>query len=208
MNKLRQGAIRIRARKRQNLIRLEYLDPSLFQYQKRQFAPLAFSPQYLRDSTITRFFRSTIDRGTFGIVQRLDSKGNPIDEFGNRVSQPTIDRLTLRVETQRVLSQKSHSIVFFNYNYEDVRLRNIDSLLIKDILQQDAVVRLSRFGSSFVFDTRERCERRLPGAVAGEDETIRGGGVCRYNQGDATRGPVLSADYRFCAKELGGDTQF
>ena len=208
MNKLRQAAIRIRASQRQELIRFEFLDPRFFHYQKRQFAPLAFSAQYLRDSTITRFFRSTIDRGTFGIVQRLDSKGNPIDEFGNRVSQPTIDRLTLRVETQRVLSQKSHSIVFFNYNYEDVRLRNIDSLLIKDILQQDAVVRLSRFGSSFVYDTRERCERRLPGTVPGEDETIRGGEVCRYNQVDATRGQFLSADYSFAAKALGGNTAF
>ena len=44
-----------------------------------------------------------------------------------------------------------------------MRLRNIESLLIKDILRQDEVVRLSRFGTSFVFDTRERCERRLPG---------------------------------------------
>ncbi len=208
MNKLRQAAIRIRASQRQELIRFEFLDPRFFQYQKRQFAPLAFSAQYLRDSTITRFFRSTIDRGTFGIVQRLDSKGKPIDQFGNRVSQPTIDRLTLRVETQRVLSQKSHSIVFFNYNYEDVRLRNIESLLIKDILRQDAVVRLSRFGSSFVYDTRERCERRLPGTVPGEDETIRGGEVCRYNQVDATRGQFLSADYSFAAKALGGNTAF
>ena len=208
MNKLRQTAIRIRASQRQQLVRFEFLDPRFFRYRTRQFAPLAFSAQYLRDSTITRFFRSTIDRGTFGIVQRLDSKGNPIDEFGNRVSQPTIDRLTLRVETQRVLSQKSHSIVFFNYNYEDVRLRNIESLLIKDILRQDAVVRLSRFGSSFVYDTRERCERRLPGTVPGEDETIRGGEVCRYNQVDATRGQFLSADYSFAAKALGGNTAF
>ncbi|MFN2577479.1 MAG: POTRA domain-containing protein [Pyrinomonadaceae bacterium] len=208
MNKLRQAAIRIRASQRQELIRFEFLDPRFFHYQKRQFAPLAFSAQYLRDSTITRFFRSTIDRGTFGIVQRLDSKGKPIDQFGNRVPQPTIDRLTLRVETQRVLSQKSHSIVFFNYNYEDVRLRNIESLLIKDILRQDAVVRLSRFGSSFVYDTRERCERRLPGTVPGEDETIRGGEVCRYNQVDATRGQFLSADYSFAAKALGGNTAF
>ncbi|HEX7721041.1 MAG TPA: POTRA domain-containing protein, partial [Pyrinomonadaceae bacterium] len=208
MNKLRQGAIRIRASQRQQLIRFEFLDPRFFQYQKRQFAPLAFSAQYLVDSTITRFFRSTIDRGTFGIVQRLDNKGNPIDDFGIRVSQPTINRLTLRVETQRVLSPKSHAIVFFNYNYEDVRLRKLDSLLIKDILRQDAVVRLSRFGSSFVYDTRERCERRLPGTVPGEDETIRGGEVCRYNQVDATRGQFLSADYSFAAKALGGNTAF
>ncbi len=75
MNRLRQAAIRIRASQRQQLIRVEFLDPRFFQYGKRQFAPLAISAQYLRDSTITRFFRSTIDRGTFGIVQRLDADG-------------------------------------------------------------------------------------------------------------------------------------
>ena len=208
MNKLRTAALRIRASQRQQLVRVEFLDPRFFHYSKRQFAPLGISAQYLRDSTITRFFRSTIDRGTFGVVQRLDNKGNPIDQFGNKVGQPTIDRLTLGIETQRLLSQKSHSIVFLRYNYEDVRLRNIESLLIKDILRQDEVVRLSRFGTSFVYDTRERCERRLPGTVYGEDETVRGGEVCRYNQVDATRGQFLTADYSFAAKGLGGNTSF
>ena len=207
MNKLRQGAIRLRASQRQQLIRFEFLDPRYFRYGKRQYAPLALSAQYLRDSTITRFFRSTIDRGTFGIVQRLDAKGNPIDVLGVKSGKPEIDRFTLRVETQRVLSQRRHSIVFFNYNYEDVRLRNIDSLLIKDILQPDEIVRLSRFGASFVYDTRERCERRLPGSAV--DETVSSSGeVCRYNQVDATRGQFLSADYSFAAKSLGGNTSF
>jgi outer membrane protein insertion porin family len=208
MNKLRQGAIRIRASQRQQLIRFEFLDPRFARYGKKQFAPLAISAQYLRDSTITRFFRSTIDRGTFGTVQRLDEKGKPIDVLGNRVDQPTIDRITISIETQRVLSLKSHSIVFFHYNYEDVRLRNIESLLIQDILRQDAVVRLSRFGASFVYDTRERCERRLAGRAAGEEETFRSGEVCRYNQFDATRGQFLSADYSFAARALGGNNSF
>lgn len=206
MNKLRQGAIRIRASQRKQLIRFEFLDPRYFHYGKKQFSPLAISAQYLRDSTITRFFRSTIDRGTFGVVQRLDAKGNPLDVLGNRVGQPTIDRLTFSVETQRVLSQKLHSIVFLRYNYEDVRLRNIDSLVVQPILQPDQVVRLSGFGASFVIDTRQRCERRLPGSIAGEDETIRSGEVCRYNQTDATRGQFLSADYRVTARALGGNT--
>jgi len=206
MNRLRQGAIRIRASQRQQLIRFEFIDPRYFHYGKKQFSPLAISAQYLRDSTITRFFRSTIDRGTFGIVQRLDSKGNPIDEFGIKVGQPTIDRLTFGIETQRVLSQKLHSIVFVRYNYEDVRLRNIQSLLVEPILRPDEVVRLSGFGSSFVIDTRERCERRLPGTVKGEDETIRSGEVCRYNQTDATRGQFLSADFRVASRALGGNT--
>ena len=206
MNKLRQGAIRIRASQRQELIRFEFLDPRYFHYGKRQFAPLALSAQYLRDSTITRFFRSTIDRGTFGIVQRLDAKGNPIDVLGNRVGQPTIDRLTFSIETQRVLSQKSHSLLFLRYIYEDVRLRKIESLLIQPILQPDQVVRLSGPGASFVYDTRQRCERRLPGRVPGDEETIRSGEVCRYNQTDATRGQFLSADFRVAARALGGNT--
>jgi outer membrane protein insertion porin family len=208
MNKLRTGAIRVRASQRRQLVRFEFLDPRFMRYGTRQFSPLAISVQYLRDSTITRFFRSTIDRGTFGVVQRLDAKGNPIDVLGNKVGEPTINRFTFGVETQRVLSQKSHSIVFLRYNYEDVRLRNIESLLIKDILQPDEVVRLSRFGASFVYDTRERCERRLPGS-SGEEETIaRNGEVCRYNQLDATRGQFLSADYSVAARALGGNTSF
>ena len=206
MNKLRQGAIRIRASQRQQLIRFEFLDPRYFHYGKKQFSPLALSAQYLRDSTITRFFRSTIDRGTFGVVQRLDAKGNPIDVLGNRVGQPTIDRLTFSIETQRVISARMHSILFLRYNYEDVRLRNIESLLLQPILQPDQVVRLSGFGASFVFDTRQRCERRLPGSVAGDEETIRSGEVCRYNQTDATRGQFLSADFRVAARALGGNT--
>ncbi len=206
MNRLRQGAMRIRASQRQQLIRFEFLDPRYIPYGKKQFSPLAISAQYLRDSTITRFFRSTIDRGTFGIVQRLDANGNPVDRFGFRVGQPTIDRLTFGVETQRVLSQRLHSLLFLRYNYEDVRLRNIESLLIEPILIPDRVVRLSGFGASFVIDTRERCERRLPGNVAAEEETIRGDEVCRYNQTDATRGQFLSADFRVAARALGGNT--
>src|SRR6185295_16151724 len=102
MNRLRTGAIRVRGSQRQQLVRFEFLDPRFARYRKDQFAPLAISLQYLRDSTITRFFRSTIDRGTFGIVQRLDEDGNPIDEFGNQTGDPEIDRLTLQLETQRL----------------------------------------------------------------------------------------------------------
>src|SRR2546423_13129955 len=196
MDKLRTAAIRLRGSQRQQLVRFEFLDPRFARYRKDQFAPLAVSLQYLRDSTITRFFRSTIDRGTFGIVQGLDAKGNPIDVLGVKSGKPEIDRFPFRIETQRVLSQRRHSIVFFNYNYEDVRLRNIDSLLIKDILQPDDIVRLSRLGTSFVYDTREHCEKRLPGSAV-EEKVSPSGEVCRYNQVDATRGQYLSADYSF-----------
>jgi outer membrane protein insertion porin family len=206
MNKLRQGAIRIRASQRQQLVRFEFLDPRYLHYGKRQFAPLAISLQYLRDSTITRFFRSTIDRGTFGIVQRVDAEGKPTDVFGFRVGEPTIDRFTFAIETQRVLSRKSHSLLFLRYNYEDVRLRNIESLVVQPILLLDQVVRLSGPGASFIVDTRQRCERRLPGGIAGEEETIRGAEVCRYNQTDANRGQFLSADFKVAARALGGNT--
>ena len=208
MNKLRTAAVRLRGSQRQQLVRFEFLDPRFARYRKDQFAPLGVSLQYLRDSTITRFFRSTIDKGTFGIVQRLDENGNPIDEFGNPVGDPEIDRFTFTIETQRVFSQKQRSIVFFRYAYEDVRLRNIESLLVKDILIPDQVVRLSRFGTSFVIDTRERCERRLPGAITTEEEHIRRGEVCRYNQTDPTRGHYLTADFSWAAKALGGNTSF
>jgi hypothetical protein len=56
---------------------LSFSTRAFARYRKDQFAPLGVSLQYLRDSTITRFFRSTIDKGTFGIVQRLDENGNP-----------------------------------------------------------------------------------------------------------------------------------
>ncbi len=186
MNKLRQGAMRLRASQRTQLLRFEYLDPRFARYGQRQFAPLSLSVEYQRDSTITRFFRSAIDRGTFGIVQRLDEKGNPIDDSLMRTNEPTINRFTVKLETQRVLDQKTKTIVFGRYAYEDVRLFNLQSLLIKPILQPDRVVRLSRFGGSFVRDTRERCERGFLGIVRSFDDTEPGapGEVCRYNQID------------------------
>jgi hypothetical protein len=159
---------------------------------------------------VTRFFRSTIDRGTFGIVQRLDEDGNPIDEFGARVSEPTINRFTVAVETQRILDRRTHTIVFARYAYEDVRLFNLQSLLIRPILQPDRAIRLSRFGGSFVRDTRERCERGLIGTARAADGAEPGapGEICRYNQVDATRGDFLSVDYALALRQLGGNVSF
>lgn len=208
MNKLRQGAIRLRASPRQQLLRFEYFDPRWARYGKRQFAPLALSLQYQQDSTITRFFRSTIDRGTFGIVQRLDEEGKPIDVFGDRVGQPTINRLTFSAETQRILDAKTRTIVFARYNYEDVRLFNIQSLLIQPVLQPDRAIRISRIATSFVRDTRERCE---PGFRLGrlEEESLgKPTEVCRYNQLDPTRGSFLSVDYSLALRQLGGSISF
>ncbi len=209
MNKLRQGAIRLRVSSQQQRLRFEYLDPRFARYGQKHFAPLAISVEYQRDSTVTRFFRSAIDRGTMGIVQRLDAKGNPLDEFGVKVKQPTINRFTATIETQRVLSQKTRSIVFARYSYEDVRLFNIQSLLVKPILQPDRAVRLSRFGASFVRDTRERCERGLLGTVRNPDEeTGAPGEICRYNQLDATRGSFFNVDYAIALRQLGGSLSF
>ena len=183
---LRQGAVRLRASRRQQLLRFEYFDPRFRQYgasETRQFMPLALSLQYQRDSTVTRFFRSTIDRGNFGIVQRLDEEGKPIDEFGERTGEPTINRFTFNAETQRTISRDTRSILFLRYNYEDVRLFNISSLLIAPILRPDRAIRLSRLGATFVRDTRD-------------------------SQFDATRGEYLTLDYALALRALGGNLSF
>src|SRR6185503_13719965 len=54
MNRLRQAALRIRVSQRQQIFRVDFLDPRFFKYGKRQLAPLGISVQYLRDSSITR----------------------------------------------------------------------------------------------------------------------------------------------------------
>lgn len=209
MNRLRQGAMRLRASRRQQLVRLEYFDPRFARYNKTQFAPLAASVEYQRDSTITRFFRSAIDRGTMGIVQRLDEDGNPIDIFGNQVNEPTINRFTAAVETQRVLDRKTRTIVFGRFSYEDVRLFNLESLVVRPILEPDSKIRLARIGASFVRDTRERCERGLLSrSLDDDDEPGAPGEVCRYNQVDATRGGFLSVDYAVALRQLGGNVSF
>lgn len=210
MNRLRHGAMRLRASRRQQLVRLEYLDPRFVRYNEVQFAPLAASVEYQRDSTITRFFRSAIDRGTMGIVQRLDEDGNPIDIFGVNVNEPTINRFTAAVETQRVLDRRTRTIVFGRLSYEDVRLLNLESLVVRPILEPDRKVRLARIGASFVRDTRERCERGLLGRSLDDDDETPGdpGEICRYNQVDATRGGFLSVDYALALRELGGNISF
>ena len=211
MNKLRTGAMRIRASRLQQRVRFEYIDPRFARYSKTQFAPLAASVEYQRDSTVTRFFRSAIDRGTMGIVQRLDEDGNPIDIFGNEVNEPTINRFTAALETQRILDQKSRTIIFGRYSYEDVRLFNLESLVVKPILEPDRKIRLSKFAVSLVRDTRERCERGLLNLRRATDDDESAGGpgeVCRYNQIDATRGDFLSVDYAVSLRQLGGNISY
>jgi outer membrane protein insertion porin family len=198
---LKQGAVRLRASRRQQILRLEYFDPRFREYGARQFAPLAVSLQYLRDSTITRFFRSTIDRGNFGIVQCLDAEGRPIEcrdeqgrplgDLGQRTGEPTINRFTFNIETQRDFElelgprgqQRKRSTLFLRYSYEDVRLFNISSLLIAPLLQPDRAIRLSRLGAAFARDTRD-------------------------SQFDATRGQFLALDYSLALRQLGGNLSF
>ncbi len=203
--KLRQGALRVRASGRQQTLRLEYFDPRFRRYGEQEFAPLTISAQYTRDSTITRFFRSTIDKGADGIVQRLDAEGNPIDEFGMAAKEPTINRFTFNIETQRVVNRQTRSILFVRYSYEDVRLFNINSLLIQPILQPDRAIRLSRFGAAFVRDTREKCgdNSRLLRRVGVQDTD-----PCEYSSTDATNGDYLSLDYSLALRQLGGNISF
>lgn len=209
MNKLRQGAMRLRVSSQQQRLRFEYLDPRFKRYGKNRFAPLGLSLEYQRDSTVTRFFRSAIDRGTMGIVQRLDDQGHALDDNLGRVNEPTINRFTAAIETQRVLDPKTHSGIFLRFSYEDVRLFNLQSLLIKPVLQPDRAVRLAKLGASYVRDTRERCERGLLGAIRDPDEeTGAPGEICRYNQLDATRGYFFNIDYAIALRQLGGNFSF
>ena len=189
--KLRQGAIRTRASRQQQLLRFEYFDPRFRRYGGKEFAPLSLSVQYQRDTSVTRFFRTTIDRGTNGIVQRFDEGGELIDEFGQRTAGPSINRFSVNLETRRDLeleltpsgAQLKRTTLFLRYNYEDVRLFNIESLLIANVLRPDQGVRLSRFGASLARDTRDR-------------------------QFDPTRGDFLTVDYALAARALGGNLSF
>jgi outer membrane protein insertion porin family len=188
---LRQGAFRSRASRRQQLVRFEYFDPRFQRYGGRDFAPLTASVQYQRDTNVSRFFRSTIDRGANGIVQRFDEEGNLIDEFGNPAGEPSINRFSFNLETQRDLelelspagAVRKRTTVFLRYSYEDVRLYSIDSLLIAPVLQPDADVRISRLAASLARDTRDR-------------------------QFDPTRGDFLTVDYSLALKQLGGNISF
>ena len=103
LGKLQQGGLRVRMSDRQQLVQLDFLHPRFLRDGDNGFAPLRVTAQFQRDSTVTRFFRSTFDSGTFGIVQRVDENGDPVDQFGNVVANPTINRFTLTAETQRTV---------------------------------------------------------------------------------------------------------
>ncbi|HCA57920.1 MAG TPA: hypothetical protein DEP46_08075, partial [Blastocatellia bacterium] len=188
------------------LFQIDFVNPRFLPDRERRFAPLTISAQYQRDSTVTRFFRSAFDRGTFGIVQRLDDEGNPIDEFGQPAGSPTLDRLTLTAETNRTLSLKDRSLLFFKYRFENVRLTNIDSLLIRDLLEPDDRIRISGFGATFVRDTRRRCG--IEYTVLEIIQRGEPGDPCRYNASDPTNGDYFTAEYNVSLPALGANIGF
>ena len=206
LGNLWQGGARMRWSQRQQLVQFDFINPRFLSDGEGRFAPLTFSAQYQRDSTVTRFFRSAFDKGTFGVVQRVDANGTPIDTFGNPTGSPTINRLSVSAETSRTLSRKNRSIIFGRYRFEDVRLSNIESLLIKDLLTPDARVRISGFGFTYVRDTRENCSARsslLELIAKGEP-----GDKCRYNASDPTRGSYITAEYNVSIPQLGANIGF
>lgn len=203
LGRLYQGGARVRWSQRQQLAQIDFLNPRFLRDGKDRYAPLTFTAQYQRDSTVTRFFRSAFDKGTFGIVQRVDANGNPIDQFGAAAGSPTLNRLTLSAETYRTISRKNRSTLFFRYKFEDVRLFNIESLLIKDLLIPDSRIRTSGFGATFVRDTRENCNVKytiLDIIAKGE-----AGPPCKYSASDPTRGSYLTAEYNVSLPYLGAN---
>ncbi|HUF04947.1 MAG TPA: POTRA domain-containing protein [Aridibacter sp.] len=206
-----QGGAQVRMSQRRQLVQFDYVNPRFLsdgvnENGKKRFAPLIFSAQYQRDSTVTRFFRSTFDEGTFGIVQRVDDEGNPIDEFGNSTGDPTINSFSLSAETNRTISRKDRAIFFLRYRFEDVRLFNFESLLIRELLRPDAKIRISGFTATFVRDTRKDCDIKytlLEIISRGEP-----GERCRYSSGDPTDGDYLTAEYKFSTPILGANVGF
>jgi outer membrane protein insertion porin family len=206
LGNLWQGGARIRWSQRQQIVQFDFVHPRFMPDGKNRFAPLRLTAEYQRDSTVTRFFRSAFDRGTFGIVQRLDENGNPVDEFGNNAGSPTINRLTFTAETNKTLNRSQRTVIYFRYRYEDVRLLNIDSLLIKDLLLPDSRVRISGFGATFIRDTREKCSIKysILETIARGEPADR----CRYDAADPTRGDYLTAEYNVSIPALGANIGF
>lgn len=211
LGKLLQGGARIRASQRQQLAQFDLINPRFLKDGRNadgsiRFAPLTLSAAYQRDSTVTRFFRSTFDQGTFGIVQRIDENGNPIDQFGGKAGNPTINRLTLTAETSRTISRRKRSFLFARYRFEDVRLQKFESLLVKDLLRPDSRIRISGFGANFSFDTREDCSIKytILDIIAKGDP----GDPCRYSATNPTHGNYLTADYNISLPFLGANTGF
>ncbi len=201
-----QGGARVRVSQRQQLVQFDFVNPRFMRDGGKRFSPLTISALYQRDSTVTRFFRSAFDKGTFGVVQRIDENGNPIDDFGNSAGDPTLNRLAITAETSRTISRKNRSLVFLRYRFEDVRLFNFESLLIKELLRPDQRVRISGLGATFVRDTRRNCSVKysLLDLIAKGEQSD----PCRYNAGDPTNGEYITADYNVSFPAVGANVGF
>ena len=206
LGRLYQGGARIQMSQRQQLVQLNFTNPRFMLERDGRFAPLTFTAQYLRDTGVTRFFRTTLDKGAMGIVQRLDEEGNPIDEFGAKTGAPSINRLSFNLETSRTISRRSRSLLFVRYRYEDVRIFNTASLLVAPLLQPDRIVRISGVGATFARDTRQNCNNRR--SLLERIRTGEEGDPCRYNATDATTGDFFTIDYQLSAQFLGGNVSF
>ena len=96
--------------------------------------------------------------------------------------------------------------MFVKYRFEDVRLFNFESLLIRDLLRPDAKIRISGFGATFARDTRKNCSIKntlLEIIAKGEP-----GEPCRYNAIDPTKGDYLTAEYNVSLPALGANIGF
>ena len=95
---------------------------------------------------------------------------------------------------------------FLRYRFEDVRLFNINSLLIKDLLRPDERIRISGVGATFVRDTRRNCSVKysLLDLIARGEQTE----PCRYNASDPTNGSYVTADYNVSFNLLGANIGF
>lgn len=204
--RLWQGGVRLNISQRRQIAQLDFVVPTFLRDEGKRFSPLTISAQYQRDSTVTRFFRSAFDQGAFGIVQRVDENGDPIDEFGNPAGDPTINRFSIFAETSRTISREQRSVVFFRYKFEDARLYDIDSLLIKDLLVPDSHIRTSGPTVTFVRDTRRNCASRYTILeIIDKGESVE---PCRYNASDPTNGNYLTAEYSLSIPVLGANIGF
>ena len=204
--RLWQGGLRLNMSQRRQIAQVDFVVPTFLRDGDNRFSPLTISAQYQRDSTVTRFFRSAFDQGTFGIVQRVDADGNPIDQFGAPVGDPTINRFSIFAESSRTISREQRSVVFFRYKFEDVRLYDIESLLVKDLLVPDSHIRTSGFNVTFARDTRRNCSSRYTILeIIDKGEALE---PCRYNASDPTNGNYLTAEYNVSIPVLGANIGF
>ena len=211
-NKLRHGAMRLRASRQQQRLRLEYLDPRFARYGEKQFAPLGLSLEYSRDSTVTRFFRRQLTGARWASCSEFDDEGNALDEFGRRVKEPTINRFTATIETQRVLNSKTRSILFARYSYEDVSaVQSAKSAGEANTSSPIAPFVFSRFGASYVRDTRATMRARFAGRCLAPGMNRK---PARRVESAATissmrrAGDFFNIDYAVALRQLGGNISF